>query len=473
VAADPEWQAVAEQIGSTPFPPVAETGITHLDSIVCRDGVIRPWVLYIPSTYDSGEPTPLFVYLHGGVSSAAVYDDPVGYASEHSFTAAAEENGWLILFPFGQMGATWWDEVGMANIDSQVRTVKRRYNVDDDRVWLGGFSDGASAAFMFAMVDPSDYGAFIALNGHMGVGSSAGEMPTYAANFAASPVYAVTTDNDGLYPSKKMAPTIEMARRAGADMYYRQYEGVHRPTYLEQDMGLVVNYLGRHPRDPLPTRLSWETALPGFGRCHWFAIDAVGQGVTAPWHQAYNVQMVSDRVSIGFVHDETYEGTGVKVGRVVKLSFAESVALQADDVVIGGNGIRVETMDDLRTFKQGIKRGDAVQLQIRRADQTITLSGRLPEPEVYDLFNLERPSARARVAFAANRVEVETSRVGAFSIFVHPEMIRIEQKLVVEVNGEQVYEALVEPDLDFMLRNYLENRDRSLLFVNRIEIELE
>ncbi len=82
-------------------------------------------------------------------------------------------------------------------------------------MWLGGFSDGASAAFLYGMVAPNDYAAFVALNGHMGVGSLDGNLPTYAPNLANTPVYAVTTFDDPLYPARVMRRTIEMAREAG------------------------------------------------------------------------------------------------------------------------------------------------------------------------------------------------------------------------------------------------------------------
>ena len=88
-------------------------------------------MLTVPPGYDPGVPTPLLVQLHGGVGVADVFDDPVATARENELGALAMENGWIALFPFGQAGATWWDEVGMANIESLIRVAKRELNVDD------------------------------------------------------------------------------------------------------------------------------------------------------------------------------------------------------------------------------------------------------------------------------------------------------------------------------------------------------
>ena len=66
----------------------------------------------------------------------------------------ADQYGWIIIFPLGQRGATWFDRVGMANVLAQLAAVKRRYNVDEDRVFLGGFSDGGSGALSWGFTTP-------------------------------------------------------------------------------------------------------------------------------------------------------------------------------------------------------------------------------------------------------------------------------------------------------------------------------
>lgn len=78
----------------------------------------------------------------------------------------------------------------------------------------------------------------------------------------------------------------------------------------------------------------------------------------------------------------------------------------------------------------------------------------------------------ARVSFSANRVEIEGSRLGGFSVFVHPDMVRLERNLVINVNGEEAFNQKVEPELEFLLHNFLANRDRKLIYVAKIEVEI-
>jgi len=470
VRAEPDFEQLVAHIQKMRFPE-AETGRVLLESTVCIDGVERPWVLYVPPGYDPGAPSPLLVRLHGGVSRAEIVEDPVAYAEEDEWLAVAKSQGWLVLYPFGQDGATWWDGVGMANIGNLIRTVKRGYNVDDDRVWMAGFSDGASAGFAWAMVKPNDLAAVVALNGHIGVGSLDGDLPLYAVNLANTPVYAVTTFEDELYPSGVMRPTIEMALRAGADMIYREQEGQHEFVYADEELPRITEFLLRHPRDPLPAEVIWEAGVPEYGACRWLTIDKVLTGEPESWHSDFNCALVNDRITIGFMADDSFEGKGVKVGRVIEDTPAEEMGLQDGDVIVRGGGMQIADMEDLLEFKTGLERGDAFRLTVERGEGKTILDGAMPAPKNYYVFKREMPSGLVKARYMANRVDICSSRVGAVSILVHPAMVNLDEPLSITWNGQLVYEEKVKPDRAYLIQNFLEERDRKLLYVARISLE--
>jgi hypothetical protein len=182
--------------------------------------------------------------------------------------------------------------------------------------------------------------------------------------------------------------------------------------------------------------------------------------------------MVDDRVVIGFLADDSFDGSGVKAGRIFEETAAEDIGLETGDVIVEAGEMRIETMEDLDEFKQTIARGDSIELVVERDGRKARLSGRIPEPENFYVFRREKPSGAARLSFASNRVDVETSRVGAFRLFIHPDLFRLDQNLVVQVNGETVLNERVKPDLRFLLRNFLAHRDRRLLYVAEVGIDL-
>jgi predicted esterase len=473
ISTAPGWREVADAIETLEFPRADEYGPV-LGTTVCIDDVERPWVLYVPASYDPAAPTPLLVWLHGGISRVDIKDDPIAYAEESNELLDLDARGWLGLYPFGQADATWWDEVGMANVRNLVRTVKRRYNVDDDRIYMAGFSDGGSAAFLHAMVDPTDYAAFVALNGHMGVGSVDADLPTYAPNFYNAPVYAVTTFDDSLYPSAKMRGSIEMAVEAGGDITYRELPGEHDfMDYAESELPRIYEFLNGNPRDRFPERIVWEAAVPEFGRCRWFSVDRVLPVDAAEWHKDYNAIMVDDRKTIGFIHDDGFGGRGVKITKVLDDTVAEDIGLAEGDVLVAADGAAIEDIYDLDAWKETISRGDDITLTVDREGETLILESRFPAPQNYFLFKREVPSAKAVVAYADNRINVKGSRLGAFTVYVHPDMIDLNRNLMIAVDGETVFDAKIEPDVGYMLSNFLEDRDRKTLYVAEVKINLE
>jgi predicted esterase len=471
IAADrPAWKEVVAKIASIPFPDTARGG-AFLRQTQCIDGATRPYVIYVPSTYDPKSPAPMLIILHGSVSRPQIIPDPMKWAENTAYIQFSEKRGWFVLFPMGQAGATWWDEVGMTNVMTLLRTTKIDFNIDDDRVYLGGFSDGGSAGFLFAMTMPTDFAAFVALNGQMGVGSEDGGLPTYATNFYNSHIFATTTDRDQLYPTYQMERTIAMAKKAGAKIYYRRLEGEHDFNAIAGELPALFDYLEKHPRKSFPDTIVWETAVKGFGVCKWLAIDDITIDEPASWYVDYNVGLVDSSIAIGFQPADTFSGPGVMVAALADGDYlARRIGLRPGDVIIGGNEIAISNADDLVKLKATLRRGADVMLIVLRGVNELVLRGSMPAPKNYFLFNREQPSAVAKASFSNNRFDIQGSRVGAFRILINPEMIDLSKNVVVIFNGKKIFDDRVAPDIAFMLRDFLANRDRKLVFVNELNL---
>ncbi|MEE9554466.1 MAG: PDZ domain-containing protein [candidate division Zixibacteria bacterium] len=324
------------------------------------------------------------------------------------------------------------------------------------------------------MLDPTDYGAFIALNGHMGVASQDGGIPTFPVNFFNSPVYAVTTFRDALYPSSQMRKGIEMANKAGGRVFYRERDGVHNFDYAEEELPLIADFLNNHPRDPLPSKIIWESSDRRFGQCFWLAIDGVSEDQPTRWHKRYNAEIIDSSITIGFFPDDTFAGPGVLAGGIAGEEYlAGKMGLLPGDIIVGGNRIEIEKIGDINAFKSTIRYGDPVTIVVMRDDKKIELRDSLPEPRTTPLLKYaDNSSAIARATFYGNIVEIESSRLRSFRILINPDMFNIEQNLKVIVDGDIVYDKPIEPDPKFMLWNFWENLDRGLLYISEIEISL-
>jgi predicted esterase len=461
----------------------------------CIDGVERPFYLYIPSRYDRKHKHPLLVYLHGGVSRVDLIEDYEESIHNNPFTDMAEEQGYIVLYPLGQFGATWWDSVGIANVLQQIRMTKRLCNVDDDRVFMTGFSDGASGSFLFAMKYPSDFAGFMPLNGHPGVASEVGKIQTYMVNMKNRPVHVINTDEDELYPATKIDPIIELAHKAGANIMYRVYTGIgHDFDYAYEEMPRMVTFMETHPR-AMNSHIIWETAYQNEG-CGWLVIDSIMEQERAHWHDDHNMKLVDDRVMFGFYPDDNfegidwdaidkrvllqffpdgdYQGPGVRVDKVVGDStLCALVGMQDGNVIVKFDDMPINTIEDVYTYKEGKKCGDSVQIVILREGETKEFDGRFPGPITYDLFTRGSPSGRAEAFYADNTFTLSTSRIKAFTLLIHPDMVQLNQNVRVVVNGKRVFDGTVAPSREFILRNFCNTIDHRLLYVNKLTFSID
>ncbi len=464
-------------------------------NILCIDGVERPYYLYIPSTYDYNKKTPLLVYLHGGVSRKDISEDDVKYFEDSPFVKMAEEQSCILLFPMGQYGATWWDSVGIANILQQIRVTKREYNIDDNRIFMTGFSDGGSGSFLFAMTYPSYFAGFLPLNGHPGVASEVGEIQTYFVNLFNRPVYVINTDEDGYYPADKIHDMLELAHEAGADIFYRIYTGIgHEFDYAEKELPRMVSFMENNPRHLRPL-VKWESAYPDL-ECMWLRIDSISEQGHAAWYKDHNMEIVDDRVMFGFYPDDNFagidldaidkqvlsqffpdhdfKGPAVKISKVIGDStLCAVVGMKDGDVIIKLGDMAVNTIEDIYAYKENKRCGDLAEIVILRDGEILAFKGQFPGPTISDLFTRGKPSGRIEGYFSGNTFSLKTSQIAVFTIKIHPDMVQIDQNIVIIVNGEVVFDEKVRANPEYLLKNYLKNRDRERLYVNEITIALE
>lgn len=129
------------------------------------------YALALPKGWNGERPLPALVFFHGwGASAAAALNQP-------SLRAALDARGWLLIAPNGARPPgrkqTSWAHQGspsqarddVAFVHAVLDDVARRLPVDAGRVFVGGFSQGASMAWHLACLDEQPYAGFVAVSG--------------------------------------------------------------------------------------------------------------------------------------------------------------------------------------------------------------------------------------------------------------------------------------------------------------------
>lgn len=380
----PSYNDLSIHIHSLPYTEPYHRGLIRKER-KSLDGILRHYYCYVPKTYSPAKPSALIIWLHGGVNSEKILELDEKHIRETMFGQYAEKTGAILLYPQGQKNATWWDDVGIDTIFSTLRQTKIDYNIDDNRITLMGFSDGASGTFGIAMLNPEPFSCFIPLNGHPAALSLLGGYHTYLLNLSNRPMHVVTTDNDELFPDKLLRPIMGAAVMAGAQISYKIYTNMrHELNYGEEEVPRLIRFIETHPRIPFPPTIRWETADPRFGRCMWISIDSIIAKGHEEWYQDYTIK------------EET--------GRI--------------------------------------------------------------------FFRRDKASARVEATVIGNTFFVMASQCARFSIFIHPDMIQLDQPIIIYCNNKKVFDASVKPDINFTLENYNTNRDKALLYCAKITVTI-
>ena len=260
-------------------------------------GVLFDNYAEIPNDYTPERKWAVRVQLHGGVSRPPTATVRGGTLEEEgsqqtggapSLGRARRENrirgeNQIYIHPNGFAGSEWWHIAQVDNILRLVDRIKRRYNVDESRIYLTGISDGGTGAYYMAMKDPTVWSSFLPLNGSIKVLSNPavradGEL--FSTNLVNRPFYIVNGENDHLYPAQHVATHVAAFKRLGVPLLFRpQANAGHDTSWWTYERSLYEQWVKQKPRDAQPSRLSWQTErVDRFNRADWLVIDQLGAG---------------------------------------------------------------------------------------------------------------------------------------------------------------------------------------------------
>ena len=169
-------------------------------------------MLYVPKGYSSDKGMALLVWLHGAGGSGNI---------SATLSALADEFGIIVLAPdsrewtWGSILGNWEPDLDFLQLAMQ--QAQHRCAIDRERIWLGGFSDGAS----FSLALGISYGNIF----RRVYAGAPGLMQPIAAN-GKPPIFISHGKSDQTMPidvtSRQFVPRL---KRLGYDVTYREYRG--------------------------------------------------------------------------------------------------------------------------------------------------------------------------------------------------------------------------------------------------------
>ena len=367
------------------FPQPKKTGIFVKFTNQFSDKVTAPFYVYIPTKYDAAKSHSLVVYSQGGWFQRKEFspDEAKDFVFENPVLPLVEKENMLEIFPAGKNTVGTYQFEGIENIRQIVAKVKQIFNVDDNRVYLMGFSDGGTGAYRTAVFMPTNFASFYPINGR--------PFPSNQfANMNNRPLYSLSSTKDGVVEIALIRSIFDFAKTVGADWTYREVtdQNHYYLPFIEEYLPAIFSHLKSVSRNPFRNELNWETSWEAIGKIDWLEISEVDLKRPRPdWHK---IHVWTKRSSEG------------------------------DEKIVSGD-----------------------------------------------------ESAAIQAKYYNNTFEIKTSCVAKFTLNLHPTIIDFNQPVKVNVNGKEVFNQKVSLDKDFMAKTFIENSDRSLLWVNKILIEVE
>lgn len=266
-------------------------------TIPLTDSLHNAYLIVLPEHYDHIKKYPLMFSLHGAVSGNTGYmdyadsDDTGGW--NRFYTKYAAINNVIMVYPRGNKDYNWmYPDKGFFMIPAILKQMKEFINIDDNRVFITGHSNGATGSFSYLMKQPSPFAAFYGFNTRPRVATGG----TFVRNILNRSYFNVSTDSDYYYPPNANDSLFATMKQLGADYQDHRYNGFPHwfPAFdaSEPAHRLLFADLAKRSRDPFHHSIYWECDDLKYSTCDWLQITALDTTAKrADWQRDINFKI--------------------------------------------------------------------------------------------------------------------------------------------------------------------------------------
>lgn len=256
------------------------------------------YAVYLPPDYDASRSYPLMIMLHGGSSNGNLFLGVVlgnnmdwrryNLFLYDDFTPRWSPD-WIVVAPDG-VGQVMWRWMGEQDVLEVIDDVQRHYNVDENRIVLGGLSNGAMGSYSIGARHAWRFSVVQAIAGAPSWIQYTGGRPsepevTALTRYSALSLLTATENTDfryyhGTEDGGPMRPAyiraldrrveeLELSTRG------RWYRHGHDLLYLVHRHGRIYPDLAEVVRDPRPHEVRVTTGDYRAARQHWITVTRI------------------------------------------------------------------------------------------------------------------------------------------------------------------------------------------------------
>ena len=267
------------------FSQPEKTGVFIKFTNQFSEKITAPFYVYIPPKYDAAKPHSLLVYSPGGWYQRKEFnpDEAKDFIFENPVLPLVEKENFIEIFPAGKNTVGTFQFEGIENIRQIIAKVKQIFNVDDNRVYLMGFSDGGTGAYRTSVFMPTNFASFYAINGR--------PFPSNRfVNMSNRPFYSLSSTKDGVVEIDLMRSIFDFAKTVDADWTYREIadQNHYYLPFLDEYLPAIFSHIKSISRNPFRNELNWETSWEPIGKIDWLEVSEIDKKrPRANWHKIH------------------------------------------------------------------------------------------------------------------------------------------------------------------------------------------
>ncbi|MDZ4819858.1 MAG: alpha/beta hydrolase-fold protein [Planctomycetota bacterium] len=166
-----------------------------------KEQEIHCWT-YLPKDYAAEKPLPLLLFLHGAGERGTVLKEVAKFGPP-KMLRKGQQLPVIVVSPQCRKDCVWEPDELLPLVDE----LQRQYAVDPDRVFISGFSMGASGAWNVALADPERFAGAVPV--------AAGTSINNAKTLAKVRVWTFHGDVDELVSTANTAALVEAIKSHG------------------------------------------------------------------------------------------------------------------------------------------------------------------------------------------------------------------------------------------------------------------
>lgn len=249
------------------------------------DDTEQPYALYLPKDYNEKNAYPLVVMLHGAGSNHRLALKRVfgksNLEGENDVEASRYFPKWkdvnyIVVSPYAR-GTAGYQGVAENDIMQILDDVKKRFSVDEDRIYLTGLSMGGGGTLWMGLTRPDIWAAIAPV-----CPAPPMEAMDLVGNSFNYPVHFFQGGADPVVPAAGTKKWVEAMETMGTDVTYVEYPGVQHDSWVNAyEDGFIFEWFESHTRNPHPVKVKFASRHLKYNKAYWVTFDELIPGQVA------------------------------------------------------------------------------------------------------------------------------------------------------------------------------------------------